>query len=206
MQDTTHPRRLTILGLTLLAALAGWAAGPAPKSTLWEYEFHSVVPLGSDVLRLQPARKTVYLMASAESAGFEGLHRSEHDNEVVVSGPNGEPVREYPASLDFRVTASTKKKKLQDADVDPYPVRATGSVNDYLLKLGFRLKVFRGIEVREINPTEVKLIGAPGAVPCDERVYRVSFALGKVPLQDRIVLEVLDPAGERISKFHLEVY
>jgi len=206
MQDTTHPRRLTILGLTLLAALAGWAAGPAPKSTLWEYDFHSVVPLGSDALRLQPARKTVYLMAAAESIGFEGMHRSERDNEVVVSGRDGQAVREYPARVDFRVTAGTKKKKSQAADMDPYPVRATGSVNDYLLKLGFRLNVFHGIDARELTPTEVNLIGVPGDVPSDERVYRVSFALGKVPLQDRLVLEVLDPAGERISKFHLEVY
>ena len=206
MQDTTRTRRYAILGLTLLLAVAGAAAGPASKSSLWEYDFHSVVPLGSDALRLEPARKTVYLMAAAESAGFEGLRRHSEGNDVVVTGADGRPVREYPSGVDFRVTASTKKNKLQDADVDPYPVRAEGSVNDYLLKLGFRLKVFHGIEMRELEPTLVKLIGVPGDVPYNERVYRVSFALGKVPLEDRIVLEVLDPAGERVSKFHLEVY
>src|SRR5947207_9752147 len=101
-------------------------------------------------------------MASAESAGFEGLRRTEHDNQITVLGPNGQEAREYPQTIDFRVTVSAKKKKLTDEDIEPYPVRASGSVNDYLLKLGFRVKIFRGIEMREVDPNEVKLIGVPG--------------------------------------------
>jgi hypothetical protein len=209
MQNTTRSRCLTILGLTLALATTGLAAGPAAsvaKSSLWEYDFHSVVPLGADALRLEPAKKTVYLMASAESAEFEGLRRTERNNHVTVLDPNGQEARDFPQTIDFRVTVSAKKKKLSEEDLEPYPVRASGSVNDYLLKLGFRVKIFRGIEMRVLEPNEVKLIGVPSDVPYDERVYRVSFDVGKVPLTDRIVLEVLDPGGERVSKFHLEVY
>lgn len=206
MQHTTHTRRLTTLAVTLALTTALLAAGPASKSSLWEYDFHTVVPLGTDALRLVPAKKTIYLMASAESAAFEGMKRHERDSQIVVEGPDGHQVQDFPQSMDFRVTASMKRNKLAGDDVDPYPVPAQDSVNDYLLKLGFRVKIFHGIEMRTLEPTEVKMIGVPGDVPYDERVYRVSFDLGKVPLSDRIVLEVLDPAGDRVSRFHLEVY
>ncbi|HTK94981.1 MAG TPA: hypothetical protein VL382_05025 [Terriglobales bacterium] len=172
-----------------------------------EYDFHSVVPLGADALVLQPAKKTVYLLVSAESPAFEGIKRRDDGTEVTVTGPDGEPVRYYPQTVDFRVTVSTKKKKVVDDQVaDPYPVRAAESVNDYLLGLTFRVKIFHGIEMRELAPSEVKLIGVPGDVPYNERIYRASFALGKVPLEDRIKLEVLDPSGTHVSKFQLEVY
>jgi hypothetical protein len=198
--------RATVLCAALLMATNGLAAGPAPKSSVWEYDFHSVVPLGADALRLVPTKKTVYLLASAESPAFEGLKRTARGDKTVVIGPDGELVQDYPQALDFRVTASAKKKKVTDEDLEPYPVRAYGELNDYLLKLGFRVKIFHGIDVRVLEPSEVKLIGVPGDVPYDERVYRVSFQLEKVPLADRIVLEVLDPRGDRISKFHLEVF
>src|SRR4051794_25375120 len=114
MQNTTRSRCFAIVGLTLALAVAGLAAGPGPaasKSSLWEYDFHSVVPLGADALRLEPAKKTVYLMASAESAEFEGMRRTESDNQVTVIGPNGQEAKDYPQSIDFRVTVSAKKKK-----------------------------------------------------------------------------------------------
>src|SRR3954451_13895056 len=144
MQKATPPRYLTmraaLLCVALLVATNGVASGPASKSSLWEYDFHSVVPLGTDALRLVPTKKTVYLLASAESPAFEGMKRTERGSEVVVTGPNGEVVREYPATVDFRVTASARKKKVTDEDVDPYPVRACAELNDYLLKLSFRVK------------------------------------------------------------------
>ena len=45
----------------------------------------------------------------------------------------------------------------------------------------------------------------PAEVPYDERIYLAGFNLNGVPATDRIVLEVLDPAGARISRFHLEL-
>jgi hypothetical protein len=51
----------------------------------------------------------------------------------------------------------------------------------------------------------VKLVGMPMDVPYDERIYRVSFDLGEVPLADRIVLEVLSPREERLTRFHLDM-
>jgi hypothetical protein len=186
--------------------LAGAAAGPASRGPLLEYNFHSVVPLGVDALQLEPAKKTVYLLASAESPAFEGMKRLDDGNEVTVTAADGETVSFFPQTVDFRITASAKKKKFNDSDVEPYPVQAGQAVNDYLLNLKFRLKIFHGIDMRVIEPSEVKLIGVPGDVPYNERVYRASFSIGKVPVEDRMMLEILAPSGERISKFHLEFY
>lgn len=206
MQNTTASRCLTILGLVLSLAMSGTASGPNPKPSGLRYEFHTVVPLGIDALELQPAGKTVYLMASAESAQFEGLVRSEENGKVTVTGPDGAPVEDFPESLDFRVTASGKRHKLPDGDAEPFPVAADTGLDDYLLGFQFRLLVFDGIEGRVLEPDAVRLIGVPADVPYDERIYRVTFDLGKLSLQNRLVLEVMDPDGNRISKFHLDVY
>jgi hypothetical protein len=206
MQNTTQTRRLTILGVVLLLAAAGAASGPAKSPpTAWGYDFHAVVPLGHDTLRLEPAKKVVCLLASAEAIGFEGLQRREDNGRVLVTSANGEPVKHYPEVIDFRVTASARKKKLAESDEAPYPVHAEQPVNDYLLGLKFRLVIFHGLEARVLEPAAVKLIGVPADVPYDERVYRVSFNVGKVAVEDRMVLEVLDPDGNRVSKFPLIV-
>jgi hypothetical protein len=154
-----------------------------------------------------PAKKTVYLLASAESAQFEGMKRTENDGTVTVIGSDGSPARRFPSSIDFRLTASTNKKKVSDEVVDPYPIKAAAAdLNDYLLNLKFRLRIFHGLEMREFEPREVKLIGVPADVPYGERIYRASFDIGQVSLEDRLVLEVFDADGTRVSKFHLEVY
>lgn len=205
MQNTTRSRCLTIVVLGLLLAASGAASGPSSKASVWEYDFHSIVPLGYDALRLHPAKQTVYLMASAESAGFEGMQRRNDNGRVVVTGADGEPVENYPDAIDFRVTASTKKRKLDSDDLAPHEVNAARPVSEYLLQLKFRLRIYRGLEGRTVEPDVVRLIGVPADVPYDERIYRVSFKIGAVSVQERIVLEVLDPDGNRVSKFHLEV-
>ena len=79
------------------------------------------------------------------------------------------------------------------------------NVSDYLLRLQFRVKIFRALQVTVLQPKLVKLVGIPGDVSYDERIYRVSFDLGEVPVADRIVLEVLSPAGHRLTRFHLDM-
>ena len=57
----------------------------------------------------------------------------------------------------------------------------------------------------EIDPANVRLIGVPAYEPYAERVYRVSFNTPNVPVDERLVLEVFDSAGTRLSRFHLEI-
>ena len=206
MQNTTRTRYLTIATLIVALTLPGVAAGPASGASVLEYDFHSVVPLGTDAIQLMPAKKTIYLLASAESAEFEGLKRTANEGTITVVGPDGSPAQRFPSTIAFRLTASTNKKKIADELIDPYPIKTTGDVNDYLLNLKFRLRIFHGLQMREFEPREVKLIGVPADVPYAERIYRASFDIGKVSLEDRMVLEVFDADGTRVSKFHLEVY
>ena len=46
----------------------------------------------------------------------------------------------------------------------------------------------------------------PAEVSYDERIYRIRFNLGRIPIDDRIVLEVFSPTGERLSKFHVDLF
>ncbi|HYH00197.1 MAG TPA: hypothetical protein VD837_13770 [Terriglobales bacterium] len=83
----------------------------------------------------------------------------------------------------------------------------SGSLNDYLLKLGFRLLVFRGLDVTRIEPQNVHMIGVPAEVPYEERIFKVSFDLPRtVSTDERVVFEVLSPTGFRLCKFHLDFY
>jgi hypothetical protein len=84
-------------------------------------------------------------------------------------------------------------------------VDAKDNLNAYLLNLRFELKVFAGLRKRELQPLAVKLIGVPADLPYDERIYRVSFELPNIPVEERIVLNVMTPSGECLSKFHLDL-
>jgi hypothetical protein len=68
----------------------------------------------------------------------------------------------------------------------------------------FTAQIFRGMEMRTVNPTRQWMIGVPADESSDERIYRASFDLGDVRPDDRIVLLVTDASGARLSKFHLE--
>jgi hypothetical protein len=82
-----------------------------------------------------------------------------------------------------------------DCDQDPA---------QFLVGLHFRVEVFRGMQMRTLSPTRQWMIGVPADEPSDERIYRVSFDLGDVRPDDRIVLLVTDSSGARLIKFHLE--
>jgi hypothetical protein len=41
----------------------------------------------------------------------------------------------------------------------------------------------------------------PADVPYDERVYRVNMNVGRLPISDRLVIDVLSPQGERLTHF-----
>ena len=65
--------------------------------------------------------------------------------------------------------------------------------------------MFDGLRQTIVKPESVEMIGVPGELSSDERIYRISADLSKFPLRDRVVLEVHDPNGGRICKFHLDL-
>lgn len=198
------PGRFAIRAFLLLLIPALLCAAPrgGPPAVTTEYVFHSVVPLGADGFKFRDARETMFLLATAANPQFEGCRRIvDHGRRKLVDA-KGAPVLAYPDIISFRITASTRLKLL---DVDQWPETAGQPLNRYLLGLRFRLRIFHGLSERVLQPDSVQQIGMPAEVSYDERIYRATFHLGQVPMADRIVLEVISPRGERLSRFHLDL-
>ncbi len=202
MSRHTHfLRRLHFLlaGALAFSLLSGAQTSPPDEPV---YEFRSIVPLGVESFKLEPASETVNLLASAESPLFEGVRLLGHGRNRIVLAADGSRLSCFPQQIVFRVTASARGKALDDK---PIPVETTADLNQYLLSLRFRLKVFRGLEYREIKPQSVEQVGVPDDVPYSERVYRLAFSLDNVTVDERILLEVYDATGDRLTRFHLEL-
>jgi hypothetical protein len=165
--------------------------------------FHSPVPLGLEAIRVMPSKKMVYLLASAENQTLDGIQVNRAPHVGFVARSDGSPVKSYPSGLDFRVTATALPNDFKG--VDQFQVTSNESMNDFLLGLKFKLKVFRGLKKKELTPTNVKLIGVPAYQSYEERVYRVSFDTPNLPVDARLVLEVYSADGTRLTRFHLEM-
>jgi len=165
------------------------------------WHLHSRVPLGTDTLILQPSHRKIQMMASAESPEFAGWTLQVQNKTPVLLDRSGQRVKVLPRSITFRITVSTRDR-LETAEA--MPVSCTQSVDEFLLNMRFTAQIFRGMEMRQVNPTRQWMIGVPADESADERIYRASFDLGDIRPDDRIVLLVTDASGARLSKFHLE--
>ena len=201
-----HSRQVAAI-ITALLILA--APGPA-QETSSEFVVHSVVPLGVEAIILQPAKTRIALLATAECPGLEGVRRvfwqpqDEGDGGVSgkVYGKDGKPMAYFPRRISFRVTATAREKLIE---LDPFDINSDMDLNQYLLGLTFKLRAYHGINVRDFAATKIQLLGPPAKVPYDARSYRVHFNLDKVNIEDRLVLELWSPDGQRLAKFHLEL-
>lgn len=193
--------RTVILALAAVIPLSA-AHAPQPQQAE-DWTFHALLPLGSAPLSLKPAGAYLTLMATAESPMFEGWRRVVRNHRSVLLDASGAPVRVFPGNLNFRVTASARNDRVLPFDKpDPIP---GDDAKAWLKQLTFRLKIFHGLEAREVDPAAVKNLGVPPDVPYDERIYLVNFELKDVPASDRLMLEVFAPDGTRVGRFHLEL-
>ena len=160
--------------------------------------FHSPAPAGYNVVLLQPWRTEVSVLGLVECPEMEGTQKVSQGTKAYLISSEGVPVRYYPRSLSFRVTASLRKILLDRASQS---LTTSYDPRQFLLKLGFKLRVYHGLERREIFPHWVRVIGMPADMAYDERVFRVNFDIGTVPASDRLVLEVLSPENELLTHF-----
>ena len=174
--------------------LAAFARNPQkPNST-----FGSNTPAGYEVMQLKPSGDTLSLMGLIECPEIEGVRQiSEGINAKLISA-NGDPIKAFPQHFSFRVTASLRKVLL---DGPLASVNVPFDSQDLLLKLKFRVRAYHGLEVTEIAPESVEMIGVPADVPYDERVYRVNMNVSNLPASDRVVIEVLSPQDEVLTHF-----
>jgi hypothetical protein len=195
---TLGPKALRVSVLIILSSFT-LAAQSIPDA-----RFHSLIPLGADAyeLRGEQWKGVMTLLASAENNGFEGMERRKVEQRETLFANDGRQLEHYPGKIDFRVTASFRTRL---PETSPFPIGAPGNQNGYLLHLKFRIVVFDGLRQTVVEPESVEMIGVPEEMPYDERIYRVSADLSRFPMRDRVVLEVHDPDGGRICKFHLDL-
>jgi len=189
----------TLLSTVLLSTtlLASAQVNIAPVS------INGRIPLGIETFRLEPAKQDFYLMASAENPAFVGIRRVIAKGEPIkLLARDGKKVTAYPEHVQFRLTASSREKVLQD---HPFGTEAKMPLDELLVKLKFRLKIFHGLEWHYVEPAFVDDVGVPRSLPYNERIYRIGFNMGHVPIEDRVVMEVISPTGERLCKFHLDL-
>lgn len=190
---------VTTLSISLLLLLASGAYTAEQRRSA--ISVNGRIPLGIESFRSMPSKSDFYLMASAESTMFASMVRVvEGDREYLVA--DGKRVTRYPEKVSFRVTASSRERLL---DEHPFQTTQELALADLFVKLKYRLKVFHALEFHYIQPSSVEEVGMPNDIPYDERIYRINFNLGKIAIEDRVVMEVLSPTGERLCKFHLDL-
>lgn len=151
---------------------------------------------------LQPSGARVSLLGLVECPQLEGAQHISEGYHAKVVAADGSAFQRFPRNFSFRITASLLKTVL---DAPTGTLNTSEDPQQFLLKLGFVLKGYDGLNVFELRPRSVSMIGVPASIPYDERVYRVSFDVGERPVSDRFVLEVLSPEGQRLARFHFEL-
>jgi hypothetical protein len=182
---------LAILAAFGLAAMAGNA--PRGGNGL-----HPNIPAGYDVVVLKPSGASLSLIGLIECPVLEGAQIvSQGSNKKLVSA-DGDIIRHFPQRFSFRITASLRKMLI---DRPVQPVDVSNEPQELLLNLKFRIRAYNALEVHEIVPESVEMIGMPADVPYDERVYRINLNNVDLPITARLVVEILTPQGELITHF-----
>src|SRR5512146_788346 len=202
----SHPRTIRcvaaiwLFAATVLVVAAQVPNSDSPNQVFW---MRTPLPLGAEQINLKPSGQHLLVLACIEDQKFDRLQVSRVRKSPFVIDAAGNVWKNYPDEVTFRVTATAMDTG--GMQVDSENVYESGNLNSFLLGLRFRLRSFRGLHVTELHPTSVKLIGVPAEVPYQERVFRVSFETGDFPVDDRLVMEVLSPKGQLLSRFHLEL-
>ena len=202
----SHPRTIRCLA-TVLFLLATALTMPAqapnsdgPNQVFW---MRTPLPLGAEQINLKPSGQHFLLLACIEDRRFNRLEISRVRHSPFVIDSAGDVWTHYPDELTFRVTATALDSGMMQ--LDSQDVHESGDMNSLLLGLQFRLKSFRGLKVTALEPSLVRLIGVPADVSYQERIYRISFDTGDFPVSNRLVMEVLSPKGQLLTRFHLEL-
>lgn len=150
------------------------------------------------MILLTPSKAEVSILGLVECPEIEGAQRVSQGIKAFLISSNGVPLKHYPREFSFRITATMRKTLL---DSPSQTVATKYDPRQFLMKLRFKLKIYHGLQRRAVFPRSVKMIGMPGDVPYDERVFRVNFDVEDLPVTDRIVLEILSPEDELLTHF-----
>jgi hypothetical protein len=179
-------------------SLLGVTAGSSQPTSPYRW----ATPAGYDIVVLKPTGAAISFLGLIECPELEGAQQVDEGVQARIMAADGHAITHFPRNFAFRITASLRKTLITEATTE---INSSHDPLDFLLKLKFSLKVYDGIEMRVIDPESMQMIGVPGDIPYDERVYRINFNLEQIPVTDRFVLEVLSPEGERLTRFHFDL-
>lgn len=187
----------------LSAALNAQSADTSQPSSSTLLRLHERTPLGTELLRFVPQKKLVRIYATLESPQFENATLVDRAGGKLLLDKDGQPFTHYPAELIIRFTVTGRVRGLitspllLDDDDDPAVLAS---------QLHFRLKAFNGLDARELQPLETKMIGVPAEIPYDERIYLIRFDTRDVPISERMMFEIFGPRNDRLARFAVQFY
>jgi hypothetical protein len=188
-------------GLAAFAMFAGPVTLARPRQES-QPTYSTITPAGYEVITLKPSGAIVAVLGLIECPEVEGARHVAEGLQSRIISPSGAPLAFFPRRFNFRVTATLRKTILDNPSSS---VVTEEDPRQFIMHLGFRLKVYDALHKQELAPQAVEQVGMPDDIAYDERVFRVTFDVGERRITDRFVLEVLSPEGERLARFHFEL-
>lgn len=183
----------------VFAALLASAQQQAPPSV---QRFTELEHLDNDTVKLQPANEPLTFLATWVSPELTKYERVSTPKGAYIRDGSGKRLTKYPEKMSLRITIGNKTLL---GDRKALELDSNMSAEELARNVHFRLKIYDGLEYRVVEPESVKNIGVPKDVPYNERIYVVDFALKGVPIDRRLMIEVLDPLDQRVARFSLSL-
>jgi hypothetical protein len=193
--------RFAAAGLAAFAMFAGPVTLARPRQES-QPTYSTITPAGYEVITLKPSGAIVAVLGLIECPEVEGARHVAEGLQSRIISPSGAPLAFFPRRFNFRVTATLRKTILDNPSSS---VVTAEDPRQFIMHLGFRLKVYDALHKQELAPQAVEQVGMPDDIAYDERVFRLTFDVGERRITDRFVLEVLSPEGERLARFHFEL-
>jgi hypothetical protein len=193
--------RSAAAGLAAFAMFAGPVTLARPRQES-QPTYSTITPAGYEVITLKPSGAIVAVLGLIECPEVEGARHVAEGLQSRIISPSGAPLAFFPRRFNFRVTATLRKTILDNPSSS---VVTAEDPRQFIMHLGFRLKVYDALHKQELAPQAVEQVGMPDDIAYDERLFRLTFDVGERRITDRFVLEVLSPEGERLARFHFEL-
>jgi hypothetical protein len=185
-------------GWVPLALAAMFASAQQPQVS----RFTPLEHLDNDSVKLKPSGEPLTFLATWITPELARYEKVIAPSGTYIRDADGQRVTQYPEKMTVRITIGNKTK-LEERT--PMELESKMSAEELARSVHFRLKVYAGLEYRVIEPESVKNIGVPKDVPYNERIYLVDFALKNVPIDRRLMIEVLDPLDQRVARFSISI-
>jgi hypothetical protein len=162
--------------------------------------FTELAHLDADTIKLTSTGETLTFLGTWIAPELKHLERVSTSDDKYIRTVDGQAVHLYPETMTLRITVS-KRDHLDNSS--PIPLETKFNAEELAKSLHFRLRIYRGLEYRIEEPVSAQIIGVPAEVPYGERIYLVKFSLSGVPVEDRLMIEALDPQDHRVTRFSI---